>query len=72
MRKQDDVDRRQRIEWDAGRYEAAGAGEPDWRRSVAPHRIGENVLTAYLNQKRCVPNPGEHHLINGGPRANDL
>ena len=69
VRQQHQVDRGQGREVDPGRHPAARAREPNRRRAVAPHRIGEHVEPAYLEQKARVPDPRHEQPI--GRRARD-
>src|SRR5215213_1737591 len=52
MRHQRDIDRRQRVEYDAGIVDALGSGEAHWRDAFRPDRIDQDVEPSGLQQQR--------------------
>jgi hypothetical protein len=62
VREHHEVDRRQRVERDARGRVAPRAGERHRRGALAPHRVGEHVPAAELQQEGGVAHPrrGEH------------
>jgi hypothetical protein len=71
VRLEHDVDRRQRIEVERRWCQALWPNEPEWRRTLAPHRIGEDVEPSDLNERSGMPHPRHGDSIGRGARRRE-
>jgi len=62
-----DVDRRQAVEIHSWRDPATGPDELQWRSSLAPDWIGENIEPCNLEQEARVSDPRDRELVWRNP-----